>query len=176
MISCTAPFVPWRGSPETTSGPPPGAVWEGEAFTFHKVRDDIYHAVGTGSLTVGCNGSVIINENDILLVDSHMTPAASWALMKELENITDKPVRYVVNTHFHFDHAHGNQTFGDDVEIIGHKYTREQLRRRSFQGRPRVGDVRRRRAPATHPASREHASSRHRLSGELPCFVADRSL
>ena len=36
-------------------------------------------------------------------------------------------MRYVVNTHFHFDHAHGNQTFGDDVEIIGHKFTREQL-------------------------------------------------
>ena len=36
-------------------------------------------------------------------------------------------MRYVINTHFHFDHAHGNQIFGDDVEIIGHKYTREQL-------------------------------------------------
>ena len=107
--------------------PPPGAVWEGEAFTFHKVRDDIYHAVGTGNLTIGCNGSVIINESDVLLVDSHMTPAASWALLKELKHITEKPVRYVVNTHFHFDHAHGNQTFGDDVEIIGHKFTREQL-------------------------------------------------
>ena len=118
-------------APGTSAGsvaePPPGATWEGEAFTFHKIRDDIYHAVGTGNLTVGCNGSVIINENDVLLVDSHMTPAASWALMKELENLTDKPVRYVVNTHFHFDHAHGNQAFGDDVEIIGHKYTREQL-------------------------------------------------
>ena len=114
-------------SPRSAAEPPPGAVWEGEAFTFHKIRDDIYHAVGTGNLTVGCNGSVIINENDVLLVDSHLTPAASWALMQELENITDKPVRYVINTHFHFDHVHGNQAFGDDVEIIGHKYTREQL-------------------------------------------------
>ncbi len=114
-------------SPASVEQPPPGAVWEGEAFTFHKIRDDIYHAVGTGNLTIGCNGSVIINENDVLLVDSHMTPAASWALVKEFETLTDKPVRYVVNTHFHFDHAHGNQTFGDDVEIIGHKYTRDQL-------------------------------------------------
>ena len=124
------------------AGPPPGAVWEGEAFTFHKVRDDIYHAVGTGNLTVGCNGSVIINENDVLLVDSHMTPAASWALLKELKNITDKPVRYVVNTHFHFDHAHGNQTFGDDVEIIGHEFTREQLVSGAIDGRPCLGPVR----------------------------------
>lgn len=126
LLACEAPQTQEETTPAPES-PPPGAVWEGEAFTFHRIRDDIYHAIGTGNLTVGCNGAVIINENDVLLVDSHMTPAASWALLEELGAITDKPVRYVVNTHFHFDHAHGNQTFGDDVEIIGHKFTRDQL-------------------------------------------------
>jgi glyoxylase-like metal-dependent hydrolase (beta-lactamase superfamily II) len=106
---------------------PPGAVYEGEAFTFHSIQPGIYHAVGTGSLSVGCNGSIFVNENDVMVVDSHITPAAAWALLKELKNVTDKPVRYVVNTHFHFDHAHGNQVFPDDVEIIGHEFTREKL-------------------------------------------------
>ncbi len=115
--------VEWADS----EAPPPGAAWDGEAFTFHKIRDDIYHAVGTGNLTVGCNSSIIINDEDVLIVDAHMTPAASWALRQELKNITDKPIRYVVNTHFHFDHAHGNQIFPDDVEIIGHRFTRDQL-------------------------------------------------
>lgn len=114
-------------SATASSEPPPGASWDGDAFTFHKIRDDIYHAVGTGNLTVGCNSSIIINDDDVLIVDSHMTPAASWALRQELRNITDKPIRYVVNSHFHFDHAHGNQIFPDDVEIIGHRYTWEQL-------------------------------------------------
>ncbi len=106
---------------------PPGAVYEGEAFTFHQIQPGIYHAVGTGNLSVGCNGSIFVNEDDVLVVDSHITPAAAWALLKELKNITEKPVRYVVNTHFHFDHAHGNQVFGDEVEIIGHEFTREKL-------------------------------------------------
>lgn len=106
---------------------PAGADYEGDAFTFHKITDDVYHAVGTGSLAVGCNGSVIVNENDVLIVDSHISPAAAWALLRELKAITDKPVRYVVNTHFHFDHAHGNQIFGPDVEVIGHEFTREKL-------------------------------------------------
>jgi len=44
-----------------------------------------------------------------------------------LKNVTDKPVRYVVNTHFHFDHAHGNQVFPEGVEIIGHEFTRDKL-------------------------------------------------
>lgn len=126
LIGCQAGREAESTIPAAASRPP-GAVWVGEAFTFHKIRDDVYHVVGTGNLTIGCNGGVIINDNDVLLVDSHMTPAASWALLEELESITDKPVRYVVNTHFHFDHAHGNQTFGDDVEIIGHKFTYERL-------------------------------------------------
>jgi len=36
-------------------------------------------------------------------------------------------VRYVVNTHFHYDHAHGNQIYGPGVEIIGHEFTRTAL-------------------------------------------------
>ena len=39
--------------------------------------------------------------------------------------LTDKPIRYVFNSHYHFDHAHGNQLFGDEVEIIGHDYVRQ---------------------------------------------------
>jgi glyoxylase-like metal-dependent hydrolase (beta-lactamase superfamily II) len=41
--------------------------------------------------------------------------------------LTDKPVRYLVNSHYHFDHAHGNQSFPPGVEIIGHEYTRMKL-------------------------------------------------
>jgi cyclase len=89
---------------------------------------------------VGCNGAVVINESDVLVVDSHMTPAAAWALQRELRTITPKPIRYVVNTHFHFDHAHGNQIFGPEVEVIGHEFTREMIasggsqRGRAYEG------------------------------------------
>ncbi len=114
-------------APVFAQEPPPGSDYEGQAFTFHKVVDGIYHAVGTGGLAVGCNGAVVVNENDVLIVDSHMTPAAAWALREELKEITDKPIRYVVNTHFHFDHAHGNQVFGPEVEIIAHSFTRQKL-------------------------------------------------
>jgi glyoxylase-like metal-dependent hydrolase (beta-lactamase superfamily II) len=119
------PVVPTESS--SPALPPPGADYEGKAFTFQEIKPGIYHAVGTGSLAVGCNGSIFVNEDDVLVVDSHITPAAAWALLKELKTITDKPVRYVVNTHFHFDHAHGNQVFPDDVEIIGHEFTRDKL-------------------------------------------------
>ena len=98
-----------------------------QAFTFTKIREDVYHAVPTGNMSVGSNSVVVINANDVLLVDSHISPNAANALMQELKQITSKPVRYVVNTHFHFDHAHGNQIYGADVEVIGHTFTRERM-------------------------------------------------
>jgi glyoxylase-like metal-dependent hydrolase (beta-lactamase superfamily II) len=76
---------------------------------------------------VGCNATIIVNDEDVLVVDSHSTPAAAWALAEQLKTITDKPIRYVVNTHFHWDHAHGNQIYGPGVEIIGHDFTRRML-------------------------------------------------
>jgi glyoxylase-like metal-dependent hydrolase (beta-lactamase superfamily II) len=126
LVGCAAATLGCRAQAQPEAAPP-GAVYEGEAFTFHELKPGIYHAVGTGALAVGCNGTVVVNDDDVLIVDSHITPAAAWALSKELKNLTDKPVRYVVNTHFHFDHAHGNQVFPEGVEIIGHEFTREKL-------------------------------------------------
>jgi glyoxylase-like metal-dependent hydrolase (beta-lactamase superfamily II) len=62
-----------------------------------------------------------------VIVDDHVSPAAGWVLLEEVKRLTPKPVRYVINTHFHFDHAHGNQVFGPGVDIIGHEFTRQML-------------------------------------------------
>ena len=106
---------------------PAGTAHAGKAFRFNKVKEGVYHAVGTGALTVVGNSSIIVNDNDVIVVDDHVSPAAAWVLLDELKDITAKPVRYVINTHFHYDHAHGNQIFDKDVAIIGHEFTREML-------------------------------------------------
>jgi glyoxylase-like metal-dependent hydrolase (beta-lactamase superfamily II) len=107
--------------------PPAGTRHNGKAFRFNRVKDGIYHAIGTGALAVVGNSSIIVNDNDVIVVDDHVSPAAAWVLLDEIKSITDKPVRTVINTHFHFDHAHGNQVFGRDVDIIGHEFTRDML-------------------------------------------------
>jgi glyoxylase-like metal-dependent hydrolase (beta-lactamase superfamily II) len=106
---------------------PAGTERSGKAFRFNKITEGVYHAVGTGALSVVGNGAVIVNDNDVIVVDDHVSPAAAWALLEELKDVTSKPVRTVINTHFHFDHAHGNQVFGEDVAIIGHEFTRSML-------------------------------------------------
>ena len=73
------------------------------------------------------NSLVIENENDVVVVDSNVTPAAAEGLLNTIAGITDKPISYLINTHYHFDHAHGNQSFPPGVLIVGHEYTRERL-------------------------------------------------
>lgn len=109
------------------AGRPAGATYSGRAFTFNEVAPGVYHAVGSGALAVGCNASVIVNADDVLVVDTNLSPGAAWALRDEIKAFTAKPVRYVVNTHWHWDHAHGNQIYGPDVTVIGHEYTRARL-------------------------------------------------
>jgi glyoxylase-like metal-dependent hydrolase (beta-lactamase superfamily II) len=106
---------------------PAGTAHNGNAFRFNKVTEGVYHAIGTGSLAVVGNSSVIVNDNDVIIVDDHVSPAAAWVLLEEVKTLTKKPVTTVINTHFHFDHAHGNQIFDPSVQIIGHEFTRQML-------------------------------------------------
>ena len=102
-----------------------GAAPAGKAYRFEKLAEGVYFATGTGVMTTMSNGLVIVNADHTMLVDTSVTPAAARALVAQIkEEITPKPIRYVFNSHYHFDHAHGNQIFGDEVEIIGHEYIR----------------------------------------------------
>jgi glyoxylase-like metal-dependent hydrolase (beta-lactamase superfamily II) len=116
----------WRPAAIDAAGPGADGV-RPPAHRFDKVAEGVYAAIGTGAMNVGSNTAVIVNQDDVLIVDSHITPSSARALIEEVRTITDKPIRYVVNSHFHFDHAHGNQVFGPGVEIIGHEFTRRML-------------------------------------------------
>jgi cyclase len=75
----------------------------------------------------------------VLVVDTHSKPSAARALIEQIKKLTDKPVRYVVNTHFHWDHYQGNQAYPSSwpagVEIISSEATRANIEQR---GIPRV--------------------------------------
>lgn len=93
------------------------------AHRFQKVADGIYYATASGTMNVGANSPIILTANDALIVDSSITPAAGRALAQDLKAITDKPVRSVVDSHYHYDHSFGNQVFDRDALVIGHQNT-----------------------------------------------------
>jgi cyclase len=97
------------------------------AHRFEKVMEGIYYATASGTMNVGANSPVIVSGGDALVVDSEITPTAARALVADLKAVTDKPVAFVVDSHYHYDHAFGNQIFGPEVAVIGHDNTRRRL-------------------------------------------------
>jgi glyoxylase-like metal-dependent hydrolase (beta-lactamase superfamily II) len=127
LLAASVLFASAAAGAQPSRPRPPRTEHAGKVFTFTRVADGVYHAAGTGTLSVGSNAVVVVNERDVVLVDSHVSPAAAWTLLEELKEITPNPVRTVINTHFHYDHTDGNQVYGPDVEIIGSEFTRAQL-------------------------------------------------
>ncbi|HEU4895005.1 MAG TPA: MBL fold metallo-hydrolase [Acidimicrobiia bacterium] len=66
------------------------------------------------------NVGVVIGEDGILVIDTRSSEREAAELLDELGRLDRRPVRWVVNTHWHWDHAYGNALF-EDVEIWGHE-------------------------------------------------------
>jgi cyclase len=113
-----------QAAPTQMTGKP---AFQGKAYRFDKIAEGVYYATATGSMITGGNNTVIVNDRDVFLVDANTTPAAAREMLTEIKMITDKPVRWVVNTHFHYDHTDGNSVYGPDVQIIGTEYVRDML-------------------------------------------------
>jgi cyclase len=105
--------------------PSPAIV--GKAYTFDRIAEGVYYATATGSMVTGSNNVVIAGSRDVLVVDTGTTPAAARAFIEDLRLVTSKPVRYVVNTHFHYDHTDGNQVYAGKADIIAHEYVKQAM-------------------------------------------------
>ncbi|MGH9803721.1 MAG: MBL fold metallo-hydrolase [Candidatus Acidiferrales bacterium] len=114
----------------------PGAAQD--AFELVPVAEGVYAAIGRpeAPMPIGSNAGIVVNADDVLIVDTHYTPSAARALLAQVRKLTDKPVRYVVNTHWHNDHTQGNQAyfnvFPGNVEFISHHATREDIQQRAI--------------------------------------------
>jgi cyclase len=104
-----------------------GPVVSGKVYKIERIAEGVYYTTSTSPMATGGNHTIIVGDRDVFLVDDGTTPAAARALLEDMKLVTDKPVRWVVNTHFHFDHTDGNSIFGPEVQIIGHEYVRHAI-------------------------------------------------
>lgn len=107
---------------------PPSAVTTGKAYRFEQVAPGIFYATATGAMVTGSNNVAIAGDRDVLVVDTGTSPAAARAFIEDLKLVTAKPIRYVVNTHFHYDHTDGNQVYAGKADIIAHEYVKHAIR------------------------------------------------
>jgi len=99
-------------------------------FDIKPVADGVHVAVAAPAYKVNSNTAIIESDGGVIIVDTHSKPSAARVIIERLRDITTKPVRYVVNTHFHWDHWHGNEAYPaayPDAEIVTNQLTREAM-------------------------------------------------
>ncbi len=116
-----------------------GCLWVGLTqqqppadLTVEKLADDLFVLVGSGG-----NVGVYVTDEGVILVDDKFERNVPQILEK-VKSITDKPIRYILNTHHHGDHTGGNAKLMASADSVAHENARANMVRGSQPGQPRI--------------------------------------
>src|SRR4051812_12515668 len=117
---------------------------------YSKVEIKATKVAGTVYMLQGAGGNIAasIGEDGIVVVDDQFAPRGE-KIEAALGGVTDKPVRFIINTHYHIDHTGGNAWFQKQAPIIAHDNVRKRLEQGSVAGNGSTKDVQ---APASGDA------------------------
>lgn len=88
----------------------------------NKLTDNIYMLIGQGG-----NIGVFVGEDGVFMIDDQFAPLTP-KILKAIKTITNKPVRYLINTHWHGDHTGGNLNMANEGAIIvSHENVRKRM-------------------------------------------------
>ena len=98
-------------------------------FTIKKIGEGVYAAISGDGSKAGSNAGFIVGSNGVVVVDTFVAVDPAKELLAEIRKITNLPIRYVVNTHYHLDHTGGNAVFSEaGAAILAHRNVRGWLR------------------------------------------------
>jgi cyclase len=102
---------------------------------FSKVEIKVTKVAGAVYLLEGAGGNIgaSIGEDGVAIVDDQFAPLAD-KIRAALKTVTDKPLRFIINTHYHFDHTGGNAPLHKEATIIAHDNVRKRLATGSVLG------------------------------------------
>ena len=147
-----------------------------QLFDIQKIAEGVYFALAHPQALTNCNATIFVNSQDVLVVDAHSKPSAAASLIAQIrKEVTTKPVRYLVNTHFHWDHTQGDAAYratGGKVEIIASEATKQLVAqnarnrlKESLDGVPKIIDgLQARLSKASSPAEKEFFKEQIRLA------------
>jgi len=161
-----------------------------EQYDLQKVADGVYTFIApeSDSGVVQSNCTVVIGEDAALVADTGQFPSLAERMVADIKKLTNNPVRYVVNTHWHFDHVWGHAVFRSAYPggaIISTEFTRELVedqgpkvlttqpaenKKQAAEYRKLVADEK---YPSGHPVSEESRRSMTRLADTLDHIDAE---
>lgn len=101
---------------------------ETQPVSLERITDRVYQIIGGQ----GSNGGVIIGENALLVIDSKMDESSVNQTINSIKNLSDKPIKYLVNTHSDGDHIMGNRYFPASVIFIAQTNCRDDFFKENF--------------------------------------------
>lgn len=125
---------------DTTASP----TLESVGLTLEEMADGVYALIASTDFPPAdfesvaiCNGAFVIGSDSVLVIDPFQTEALANLMFATVASITDLPVRYVVNTHYHFDHTGGNAAAAArQISVIGRGPIREWMTTRNLEFDP----------------------------------------
>lgn len=111
-------------------------VWDGNTVVLEsqQIADGIFAVIPTGAADmaaagypIATTGGFVIGENGVLVIESMLNQRLNTQLFDLIAAETDQPVRYLVNTSYHGDHAYGNQYVPEGITIIQHAHAAEYI-------------------------------------------------
>jgi glyoxylase-like metal-dependent hydrolase (beta-lactamase superfamily II) len=90
----------------------------------------LFTTPGYGDVGLDGNSIAVTSRDGVLVFDTNGTPGASAAVLEQIRTLTDRPVRWIVNSHWHWDHWYGTETYLQafpDVRIVSHEKNRELM-------------------------------------------------
>jgi len=110
----------------------PGPVAAQGIFELVEVTEGVHATVVRDGVSPSAfaNSLIVLRDDHVLVVDSRHSPSQSRELIEQIRGLTDLPVRYLVNTHWHGDHVQGNQAFREafpELRIVGHTTAAEDI-------------------------------------------------
>ena len=101
-------------------------------FRIERVSKHVYAAIAQTTPVVNGNSAIIVTQRGLVVVDSQSCPSAARFLYAQFkQEVEAQPVRYLINTHHHLDHAHGNaaytEMFGIGIDIVSTDFSRAAL-------------------------------------------------
>ena len=96
---------------------------EAQPVSLNKISDRLYTIPGGR----GAQGGAYIGDNGILIIDSKMDEESVKQVIEEVRKVSDKPIKYLMNTHSDGDHIAGNRYFPESVIFVAHENCRKEF-------------------------------------------------
>jgi cyclase len=118
VLFCSGPNRVAASSATTTQAAQPSATPPAAPFALKPLGHNIYAAIDDAKGDAGANAGFVIGDDGVAVIDTFEHTEAAKQMLAEIRKLTQLPIKFVVNTHYHIDHVAGNSVFQQNGAVV----------------------------------------------------------